>query len=142
MKSKILSFSAILFSVLLLASCAKLDKVLVKKDGKWKVTRTRIKITSGGIPISDVTNNTPNLTYTFEKDNKGTITDASGTNTPFTWAADDDAETITVVSGGLTTVWNLTENEKKSIKGKSSYSINIFGTVSSYESEIDMERIN
>ena len=140
MKSKLFSFTAILFAIVFVTSCAKLDKVLVKKEGKWNVSRTYVKITSGTFVISESTNNNPGTSYTFEKDGTGTFTESGGGNTPFTWTADDDAQTISYTFNGSTTIWEVTEQEKTTLKVKSTSTTTTFGVVTTTYGEIDMTR--
>ena len=142
MKSKLFSFTAALFTIALIASCAKLDKVLVKKDGIWNITRTYIKVTIGGTTFLEVTDNAPDSKVTFMDDGTGFNTDSSGTKTYFTWTADDKEATITITdtSGGTTTVMTMdvTNEEKNSmtIKGMDTDTTGGVTTVTTIEQDL------
>ena len=142
MKSKLSFFIPALFAILGLASCTKLEKVLVKKEGNWTVTRTLTRITTGSTVVTDFTDNNPGLTYNFKEDGTGTITESGSTTaTNFSWTADDGAESITIVSSGNTTVWVLSENKAKSLRGSSTSSVTVFGVITTSYYEIDMIRV-
>ena len=140
MKSKLSLFTLIVFSILMITSCTKLEKVLAKKDGKWNVTRTLTRSTVGGIPVYDSTSTNPNMSYTFNDDGTGLISSGISSSTSFTWTSDNKAETITIVISGITTIWQVTDESRKELKANSTLSLTLGGVVSVLYNEIDMTR--
>ncbi|TSJ39067.1 lipocalin family protein [Fluviicola chungangensis] len=114
MYAKILS----LFLVLLigLSACSKekrIEKQLIKKDGKWKITSVDYKYYQNNVMESSM--NFPNA-GTIEFDKKGSFVmvitlNGSPQTVGGTWTNSEDE--ITIIADGGTTVMKITDGPKK-----------------------------
>lgn len=110
----------VVFAMLVFASCSKSpDKVLPKKDGKWKYTSTSA-FNGGG--LSFTFNSTGKMTFTDDEvtdvveteDGSACTADCS---TVYKWSYDKDDEEITLTESGnvaSAAVFKVTDMEKKS----------------------------
>jgi hypothetical protein len=102
---------------LMFSSCARPDKALPSKDGKWNFT---------GVDNDGTTTYTYGGTMSFTKEGNGVIAITSGLvsgfSSNYTWSYDKSGEKITIVtpsSGiitGSTTVYDVQEAKSKSEK--------------------------
>ncbi|MBK8846616.1 MAG: hypothetical protein IPO27_08785 [Bacteroidetes bacterium] len=110
----------VVFAMLVFASCSKSpDKVLPKKDGKWKYTSTS-SFNGGG--ISFTFNSTGKMTFTddevtdvIETEDGAACTDDCSSS--YKWSYDKDDEEITLTEIGTVTqalVFKVSDLERKS----------------------------
>lgn len=112
------SFKAIAITALaaiVFVSCAKVEKILPKKDGIWNVTELSMKVLLDGVTFIDTVMTTDLGTVTFTDDGKAVATQDTNT-TDFTWSADGDNITFTMDDGNGgtdTQVWTVVESKSK-----------------------------
>lgn len=147
MKTKFLSIAVILFSAIILVACGKIEKVLVKKDGLWNVASMMQKVTMGGTVIMDTTIADWG-TITFTDDGKGTMTPKDtatwGAASTFSWSADQDEETVTIITGTSpnmdTTVYDVVESSAKEQSWSNSTTDTTGGVTTVMEGSMDLDR--
>ena len=139
MKLKFFPLASLIAFSVLVTSCSKLDKILVKKEGKWNIVNDHYVITAGGTVVLDT--NMLNIgNFTFADDGTGTLTFAGTTITVKDWSADDENDRVTVTTtyAGVdeTTIWTVLENKAKTQKWTRSETSGI----QTDEETLDMER--
>ena len=101
--------------VMAIVSCSKVEKILVKQDGTWKVTSSVTRLYINNQLTQTTTSNGFTEVYTFEKDGTGKVTEVN-VSLAFTWtiSADQDEIVICYESQGATTcvASTILESEK------------------------------
>ena len=78
-----------------MVSCTKLDKVLPKADGVWKVTSEVYVAYENGVETErEVTAAADFGTYTFKDDETGTYSAAGQADEAFTWTTNSDGDKL------------------------------------------------
>lgn len=97
MKTSVKAFAIAALMAIVAVGCSKIEKILPKKDGKWK---------GESVEVKEYVSNTLDSTYTeipndsdgvweFLKDGEGNII-LPDTTMPFTWTVNDDNDEVTI----------------------------------------------
>jgi len=97
MKSFIKVFAVTLMLAVVAVSCGKVEKILPKKDGKWKTTSTSTAIYMNSVLDTTVVtlSNDSSDVMEFLKDGVGNVI-STDTTTSFTWSVNDNNDEITI----------------------------------------------
>jgi hypothetical protein len=88
------SFFLIALIAIVAVGCGKVEKILPKKDGVWKVTKQEYRSYENDVLQLTETDITV-TSYTFKDDGSGTYLEG-GVNTAFTWSINSDNDKITL----------------------------------------------
>ena len=137
-------FSAIMFTVaavVLMTACNNVEKILPKKDGTWNISMITETETVNRTVTSDTTYSPVGTSFTFDKDGTGTYTEPDTTDS-FTWAYNDDNETITMTlaSFPLAIVYDVLESSKDAQTWRYTFTFDDGTDVEVDESTFELER--
>jgi hypothetical protein len=88
------SFLLIALIAIVAVGCGKVEKILPKKDGVWKVVKQEQRIYENNVLVETLTDISV-TSFTFKDDDSGTYVD-DGTTYPFTWSVNDDNDEISL----------------------------------------------
>ena len=141
-KSRLYSLSSALLIVCLISSCKKLDKVLIKKEGDWNITRIYQKYTDPDTTENfEETDVSPDMKIIFTDDGKGYFAVVGSGNTYFNWTADDHASTLTLTDPSAFVpiiVYDVTNQKTNSMNLK--YPLTTLISGGAFTQEMDLER--
>lgn len=144
MKNSFKAILAVLMVATLTVGCSNVEKILPKKDGKWKIV---------SVKYEEYVNNTLDSTaiepgvgefYEFVKDGTGTFTDPD-TSYAFEWSVNDDKDEVTMCvdffGGG--TQFCFTNTVLTSEKNNQTwfYSDKVSGDVNWIDQTVELERV-
>jgi hypothetical protein len=85
----------IALTAMVAVGCNKIEKILPKKDGEWKVTEITFReYTNGGLDTTYIESNSGEI-YTFEKDGTGELRDGTDVY-DLTWEVNDDNDVVKI----------------------------------------------
>lgn len=102
--------AAILILGAFVAACGKVEKILPKKDGTWKIAQIDYREYSTAGLDSSYTDLTSSESYEFDKDGTGTVTDGSDI-VAFTWSVSNDGDEISICYDILGGIFFCVKNE-------------------------------
>ena len=120
-------------------SCNKVEKILPKKDGIWKVTQMTQTDYKNGTQTSTETQTDSLPTYTFNKDGSGSYTDGVDSGT-FEWSVNSDNDKITLTEQGFGITMDVVESKKKTQKWQWNVESTVADTTFKTETVMDLER--
>ena len=141
MKSfKFLAIVAIM--AIVAVGCGKVEKILPKKDGRWAGKSADVKVYFDDVlTFSEVTTDSLGESI-FEKDGTGTMIDAEGGESAFTWSVNDENDVITITDTSNTPMaYDILESEKDLQTWFYTATEDFLGTAIKTEITMVMERV-
>jgi hypothetical protein len=136
-------FTYILFistMMLTFASCANIEKILIKNNGKWNIDRITSTTEITGFPST--TDEDLNAgTILFEDSGTGTIEYNDGTSETFDWQVTDDVITIDFNATGFTIDYDILESSKNSQSWRGTIEETFSGITTIYTQEVELSAI-
>ena len=115
MKSALKTVFATIILALVVVSCSKVENILPKKDGMWKMASLTIRQDTNNVLFHTSTQSDSLPTVFFDKDLNGYTQDFGSTvKHNFTWSVNSDNDQISVLDSGATkpTVFDITDASK------------------------------
>lgn len=125
-------------AITILSSCAKTEKILVKKDGVWNMDKFTSTLEITGLPTTTDTESNYG-TITFKDDGTGVFNFSLGFSQDFTWEVNDDI--ITITAGGDVTNYDILESEKDYQKWSNVTTETAGGVTSTYTYVIELSPV-
>jgi hypothetical protein len=108
------SFLIVALIAVVAVGCGKVEKILPKKDGKWKTTKQEQRYYENDV-LQSTTTDITTTSFTFQKDGTGSLVD-NGSTDAFTWSVNSDNDEITLCQdfGGVSICFTYDIVESKS----------------------------
>jgi hypothetical protein len=131
---------AALSALLIVAGCAKADKILPKKEGLWNIS---------SITYSNYSNNTLDTSYTdsevgtlqFEEGSEGIATNSNGDESPFTWTYTEGPERIAMCYQLSSGIWCIAYEVTKATNNHLELASSVVVDSTTYDEEWVLDRI-
>ncbi len=138
------NFKVILFAMVAafaLVSCNNLDKVLIKKDGRWNTTSVQTIVLVDGAEFLNLTL-TDSLGYSvFSDEGMGeTFLDDGTSAGTFTWMTNDDDTQITITQDGESTTYDITDQDKNNMTWYNSTTVTDQGITTETQTTVMAQR--
>jgi hypothetical protein len=132
-------FLVVLAATMFAACTADFDKIIVKQDGTWNVAKsTTESYTNGVLDSTEVTEN--DGTITFKDDMTGSYVDSDGTTGNFTWAFNEELETITITEDSFPLTFDILESSNNAQTLQTEIAFEFFGVEIKTVNTIELER--
>ncbi len=137
-------FFSVLVTVLAIASCTSLEKILPQNTGTWSATSGNFNVYEDNVAVvsdSVVNYNDGAVSYQFNEDGTGVYTE-DGQSTDFNWTSDEEMEQITMEIDGFPIVYDVLDYSKSAMTLFYSFEIEFFGIKIRTDSSIDLEKVD
>jgi hypothetical protein len=137
-------YLAVALVALIAVGCGKVEKILPRKDGLWKVTSETVTEFVNGVQDTTYTDTDSLSIVMFADDGTGYSTDFDGKNKlPFEWSVNSDNDQITITdSTTIPLVFDVLESSNKEMTWQGSITFSLFGITVRSDIKQVLERQN